>query len=68
MMDEVRRSVWRSDITRHYRSGHYRRALVLMAANTSDCGDVLKMISRFCSEAAPWPEIEMRKGGTDKTL
>lgn len=58
MTNEERRQEWHRDIVKHYARGHYRRALILMAANMGDRGDVMGMIENFCANADPWPEMK----------
>lgn len=52
---------WRAAIVKHFRAGHYRKALRLMAANYGDNGDVLSMIDNFTENADPaenWKEVK----------
>ena len=51
---------WRAAIVKHWRAGHYRKALRLMAANVGDNGDVVSMIENFCENTDPaedWKEV-----------
>ena len=51
---------WRAAIVKHFRAGHYRKALLVMSANVGDNGDVLSMIDNFTENADPaddWKEV-----------
>lgn len=54
-MDKLK---WRAAIVNAWRHGHYRKALLIMAQNRGDKGDVISLIDTFVENADPTDDWE----------
>ncbi len=67
-MMSISKTEWMQEIIRQYKVGHYRRALLMLAANYADDGDVCRMITSYCMDdnVEPMPHWRYAGRGDDK--